>query len=109
MKLHELNESVGEYSIKCLYKNKPVDTEVEELWTAYETEFYEGYGFAVYRDSNGDWHYDYLGHCSCYGPFDGGWNGIKYTKEQVIEILEHKVKINNYNSHLAKRLLKEIK
>lgn len=109
MKLHELNESVGDYSIKYLYKNKPIDVEVEELWTAYESGNYDGIGFAVYRDSNGDWHHDDLGHCSCYGPFDGGWNGVKYTKEQVIDILEDSASTDHFDSHLARKILEEIK
>lgn len=109
MKLHELGESVGDRSITRLYETSPIGIDVEELWTAYEAGDYEGHGYAVYRDSNGDWHHDDLGHCSCYGPFDEGWNGIKYTKEQVIEILEREVNADHSDSHLAKKLLEEIK
>lgn len=109
MKLHDLNESIGDYSIQRLLSNKPIDVEVEELWTAYGTDGYDGYGFAVYRDSNGDWHQDDLGHCSCYGPFDAGWNGIRYTKDEVIDILEGEANRDHCASHLAKKLLEEIK
>lgn len=109
MKVIELENKVDEYSIKSLFRNKPIDVEVDTLWTAYKVEEYSGYGHAVYLDTNGDWHYDDLGHCSCYGPFDGGWNGITYTKEEVIELLNKESLLGVSDSLLADKLMKEIK
>lgn len=82
--------------------------EVDTLWTAYEVGDYSGCGYAVYLDTNGDWHCDDLGHCSCYGPFDGGWNGITYTKEEVIELLNKESLRGLSDSPLANKLMKEI-
>lgn len=108
MMIKELNEEVGEDAIKALLHNKPVDLEIKSLWTAYETARYSGYGFAVYLDSKGGYHYDDLGHCSCYGPFDGGWNRITYTKGQVIKLLQHEMDRGLSDSRMAKLLLEEL-
>ena len=45
------------------------DLDVDFLIYYYVDEGYEGYGNALfYKDGN--WYTHYLGHCSCYGPFE---------------------------------------
>lgn len=108
MIVHELNENVGENAIEHLIKTAPDGIGIVELWTAYEISMWQGYGQIVYLDSNGDWHIDDLGHCSCYGPAEDGWNRITYTKEQVIHLLKEDAKKDYEDGDMAKLLLKEL-
>lgn len=45
------------------------------LVTNYWTEPYEGSGFAYMLTHDGKVREYGLGHCSCYGPWEGGWDG----------------------------------
>ena len=78
-------EELGEYEWERLRNGTPLGKRIVWLAYWYESGCYEGSGKAVYLDSLGTWHQDDLGHCSCYGPFDGGFNDLPYTLEQVIE------------------------
>ena len=53
----------------------------------YEEDFYSGSGVIVYLDSDGQWHIDSLG--SCFGPIEQ-YNGIGYSLERVVKLLEDK-------------------
>lgn len=48
---------------------------------SYEAGYYDGTGQAVSFDGEFLW-LAYLGHCSCYGPCDGGLKDEKYTIEE---------------------------
>ena len=82
-------DKVSDYDLQYLVESKPISTELRELIYWYETGCYEGHGLVVYFDSDDNWHIDNLGHCSCHGPFDGGWNRITYTREQIIDLLRN--------------------
>lgn len=53
----------------------------------YESGSYDGNGTALYKNQAGKWGVEYLGHCSCYGPFDSfDANDAKFnTLDEVLE------------------------
>lgn len=80
-------DTLEEYDLEHLISTIPTDRLIKKLVYHYDVGAWSGDGVAVYLDSKDEWHIDNLGHCSCYGPFDGGFNKISYTKEQVLELL----------------------
>lgn len=61
------------------YDLNELDLELEWLVVFYENGGYDGGGEAV-GYANGKLHFQDLGHCSCYGPMDGG-----FTNEHSVE------------------------
>ena len=45
------------------------------IYSAYAECDYEGHGHALLKFGRKGWAYKYLGHCSCYGPLDDGYDG----------------------------------
>ena len=88
MKTIQLADELSEYDTENLNKNRPLDIAVDVLIHCYHDGGYDGHGVAVYLDNKGDWHLDEISHCSCYGPFDEGFNKISYTKPQIIKLLK---------------------
>jgi hypothetical protein len=43
---------------------------VTDVYYWYDGDSYEGKGEMLLQDTNGNWHYHNMGHCSCYGPLD---------------------------------------
>lgn len=81
-------DELSDYDLQRVNNNKPADISVKRLYYWYINYCYEGSGTAVYQDNRGNWHTDELGHCSCNGPFEGGFNNIPYTRQQVIGLLQ---------------------
>jgi hypothetical protein len=56
------------------------------IWvvTEYESYTYEGNGDAVAKHKNGELHYYNLGHCSCYGPFENGFDLFNINEDNVL-------------------------
>lgn len=56
---------------------------------SYENGGYDGSGMAVWRNNKGEWAYQYLGHCSCYGPLENirTSDKAKFTLDQIKSIL----------------------
>ena len=56
---------------------------------SYKNGEYDGSGFAVWRN-DGEWAYDYLGHCSCDGPTQNleTADNAKFPLEKILEIIE---------------------
>jgi hypothetical protein len=79
---------LDEYDFRRLDNGMPTDVRIKKIVYWYEYEDYSGHGVAAYLDNKGKWHVDGLGHCSCYGAFDNGFNPITYTKEQAVELLK---------------------
>lgn len=77
-------DELENYDIEHLVRTTPDGVSIERLYYWYRYEEYDGTGTAVYQDSNVDWHTDYLGHCSCNGPFEDGFNRIPYTRKYII-------------------------
>lgn len=104
MKIIQLVDELSEYEVENLNKNRPLDTAVDTLIYAYHDGGYDGHGVAVYLDNKGQWHLDEIGHCSCYGALDEGFNKIGYTKDQLIELLKKRAsedwKKDDYNAVL---------
>lgn len=55
----------------------------------YENGGYDGSGIAVWRH-RGKWAYQWLGHCSCYGPLEDVKTSdkAKFTVKQILKIIE---------------------
>lgn len=51
----------------------------------YEAGDYDGSGFIAGIRNDGEILGFNMGHCSCYGPLDDGWNGDKRKPEKVDE------------------------
>jgi hypothetical protein len=56
---------------------------IEEIWYWYGAGSYEGDGQLTARFEDGRWGLASLGHCSCYGPCDGG---VKPTANSAEEL-----------------------
>lgn len=97
-------DELSSYNFESLNKNRPLDIAIQSIVYSYENGGYDGNGLAVYLDTNGDYHLDELGHCSCYGPFDDGFNKITYTRQQIIELLRSKSNAS-YGGQHAKAIL----
>jgi len=69
------------------YALNDIDIELDWLVVFYESySSYEGGGEAVgYAD--GKLHFQDLGHCSCYGPMEGGFN-VEHSVEDFRESLD---------------------
>ena len=92
-------EVLGEYDIRSLDGAIPSELNLGTIIYYYKTFCYSGSGVIVYKDSNGDCHKSDIEHCSCFGPLEGAWNPLTYTKEQVIDLLgdsEAEVAVRNY-------------
>lgn len=96
-------DELSNYEIEGLNKSRPLDVSVETLVYSYDYEGYSGNGLAVYLDNKGKYHVDELGHCSCNGPFDGGFNAISYNRNQLIKLL--KKKSTEWDEQHAKAIL----
>lgn len=55
---------------------------------------YEGTGHAIYQCADGKWDHTPLGHCSCYGPLEGGCgpNGVYETLAALIATFSQELK-----------------
>lgn len=82
MKIHALSETDSE--IEQALGNMGV----VEAWYKYDYGCYEGSGYLVYKQDDG-WGYKDLGHCSCYGPMEGGIDARFGTYEELKEYLLH--------------------
>lgn len=63
------------YSVGPDKLNEDLDKNDEFKWVVYYYEWLSGYeatGEAIGLHKSGQLYYYGLGHCSCYGPFDGG-------------------------------------
>ena len=96
-------DTLSEYELEGLNRNRPLDVSIQSLVYSYDYEGYSGSGLAVYLDSNGKYHVDDIGHCSCNGPFDGGFNALSYNRNQLKKILEKRS--TEYCGEHAKRIL----
>ena len=84
---------LSKYEIESLCKSADSQcVTITHLFYWYSCSGYEGSGIAIYQDDSNRWHKEELGHCSCFGPFDNGYNAIPYTKEQVITLLKEYAK-----------------
>ncbi len=61
---------------------------VVECWYRYTYGEYEGYGWAVFRFSDGEFDAKDLSHCSCYGPLETGVNGPDYKRGKTFPTIE---------------------
>ena len=107
MKTIQLVDELSEYDIENLNKNRPLDIAVDVLIYCYHDGGYDGYGVAVYLDSNGGWHLDEISHCSCNGAFDEGFNKISYTMPQIIKLLEKRAS-ESWRADDYRSVLKEL-
>ncbi len=59
------------------------------LWIVYNYTrgSYEGCGEAIVKDLDGSYAFHSLGHCSCYGPGEGGRHVYKLTFQGMLEEL----------------------
>lgn len=103
-KINVGTDELSTWDLEALNRNRPEGVVIEELYYWYEDGGYDGSGTAVYLDNMGDWHYDGLGHCSCYGAFDDGFNRITYTKEDIIALLSK----SSYNDANDKKIIDAI-
>lgn len=85
---HELDASDLSIGYKEPYIGK---IKADVLIYAYEDYGYDGSGVAVWRN-NGEWSYQYLGHCSCDGPTEDIHNAdkAKFSLEEIKNILSSK-------------------
>ncbi len=58
---------------------------------------YEGMGQAIYQCADGKWDQCGLGHCSCYGPLDGGVGaiGIHESLDALVATFSEELKKEN--------------
>lgn len=82
-------DELDEYYLNVLVRGVPTGKSITKVIYRYKEDFYSGSGVIVYLDSDGQWHIDSLGHCSCFGPIEQ-YNGIGYSLEQVVKLLEEK-------------------
>lgn len=97
MKVIHLNE-------EAYYYPDDMFKDADLMVTDYETQPYEGSGDALVLRKNKVEYY-YLGHCSCYGPFENGSAEIvslEEFKNQNSEVT------NRWSDKLAKIFLEEI-
>lgn len=96
------SDELSEYELtKNHYGSKPpheAKVKADVFIYSYEIGSYDGSGVAVWR-KDGEWAYQYLGHCSCNGPTEDieTSDKMKFTLEQVKEILLSKD--NSWNEH----------
>lgn len=69
---------------------------------AYTAEPYEGYGEAVWLTKDGNLHFRNLGHCSCYGPFDGF-----AFDEDPVSVDQFLANLDQINSYIENQELEE--
>jgi hypothetical protein len=85
-------DELSEYDFSFGYDEPYVGKiEADVFIYCYTNKGYSGSGVAAWR-KDGEWSYQYLGHCSCYGPLEDVRTSdkMKFTLKQVIEILESK-------------------
>ncbi len=62
------NEGYDDSEIASYSLSNVSNAKLVAYW--YGTGSYEGTGYAIIQHEDGKWDQDYLGHCSCYGPFE---------------------------------------
>lgn len=106
MKVVSVGKDEISYYLDGLNRNRPLDIAIETVVYSYTNHGYEGSGMVVYTDNLGKYHFDELGHCSCNGPLENGFNAISYTRQEVIKLLKNRA--NQYGGEYARDILNKM-